>query len=398
METKKQATKNVTDRETKKTASVGKNKYQSVNAEDLNEEINSGANVINTHMEGSEQAPTADVESVENVEKEEKKEPTFIADAKDKKPKEYASRVQIAARYTDEQAKNMLRKKIAQCKEVHLRFLQKIEDPSAFKIEKRFIPVHCGKTDVRYSWKTTVNKVESWHEEICMKENRFSSAKKDLDVTNFVLGDLPQVAEKKESELIENNSYTFKTTTRSFDNFLKTTAPAKGAEIEKRGETYTLVYVPIMKTTCTLDGEKYVGYVNLYNGACYSAYKVSDFLEKAAEKAATAAKFAKRTLWSTFLFTLTFCLLTLFGGLKSANWNFGALAMKTVWVTFELGGLAVPSLLLIFGENAVKKASLIEKAISTGRRPTTAWSRFATVVGVLCTIVAVLLFFFQVMI
>ena len=342
------------------------------------------------------------VKQLKSVEKEvkaaEKKEVAFVPDDKDKKPKDYAERVQIAARYTDDQAKNMLRKKIAQYKEVHLRFLQKIEEPTAFKTEKLFVPVYCGKADVRYSWKTKVNKEESAHEEICTKEKRFSSAKPDLDVTNFLLGELPQVEEKKSVELVEKDGYTFKKTVGKFNACLKAAAPAKHAKIEKRDETYSLVYVPVMKTTCTLDGEKYVGYVNLYNGACYSSYKVSDVLEKAAEKATLAAKLAKRTLWGTFLFSLTFCLLTIFSALKLTDWSFGALTTKAVWATCVLAALSLPSLVLMLGINAIKKSALIDKSIRLNKLPGVAWPRFASVVGILCTIGAVLLFFFDVMI
>ena len=283
-------------------------------------------------------------------------------------------------------------------KEVHLRFLQKIEEPSAFRMEKLFVPVHCGKADVRYSWKTKVNKVESEHEEICTKERRFSGAKQELDVTNFLLGDLPNSEEKKETELVEHDGYDFKKTARKFNACLKSASPAKNASIEKRDEEYTLVYVPVMKTTCTLDGEKYVGYVNLHNGACYSAYKVSDAVEKAADKAALAAKFAKRTLWGTFLFSLTFCLLTILSALKLTDWNFGALTTNTVWVTIVLAALSLPSLSLMLGINTVKKDALIERAVRINKLPGVAWPRFASVVGVFCTIGAVLLFFFQVMI
>ena len=201
-----------------------------------------------------EKSPSKSIEEVvkqlKTVEKQvkevKKTEVEFVADAKEKAPKDYALRVEIAARYSDEQAKNLLRKKISGYKEVHLRFLQKIEDPSAFKMERLFVPVHCGKTDVRYTWTTKADKVESSHEEICTKEKRFSSANDDLDVTNFLLGDLPQVEEKKKTALIDKDAYTFKKTVRMFHGELKATAPAKRATMEKRDETYALVYVPVM--------------------------------------------------------------------------------------------------------------------------------------------------------
>ena len=153
-----------------------------------------------------------------------------------------------------------------------------------------------------------------------------------------------------------------------------------------------------MKTTVMLDGEKYVGYVNLHNGACYSAYKVSDVLERAAEKSVLSSKLSKRTLLGTFWFSLTFCLLTVLAALKASDWNFGALTTKTVWVSCVLAALALPSLALMVGVSNVNKDRLIEKAIKTGKTPSVAWARFASVVGMLCTVATVLLFFFEVMI
>lgn len=342
--------------------------------------------------------PAKEPEEKGKANEDEEKAPAFLADGKEKCPKEYAARVQIAARYTDEQARNMLRKKIAQCKEVHLRFLQKIAEENAFKTEKLFVPVHCGKADVRYFWKTKANGVETEHEEICTKERRFSGAKEDLDVTNFQLDKSWQAGEKKTTELVENGGYDFKKTFRNFNACLKSMVPAKGAHIEKRDESYTLVYVPVMKTICTLDGEQYVGYVNLYNGACYSSYKVSDALEKAASKATLSAGYARRSLCGTFVFSLTFCLLTLLSALKLCDWSFGDLKAKTVVLTLLLAGLSLPSLALMLGVNAVKKEALIEKALRMNKLPGTSWARFASAVGVLCALASVLVFFFQVMI
>ena len=329
---------------------------------------------------------------------EEKKEPPFIADPKDRRPRGYASRVQLAARYTDEQAQNMLRKRIYQYKEVHLRFLRKVEEPTAFSTERLFVPVYCGKSDVRYTWKTKANKTETHHEEISTKERRFSGANKDLDATNFLLENVPEVLEKKPSDLLTDETYNFKKTVQAFNTALKATAPAKNANVEKRGEEYTLVYVPVLKTVCTLDGEKYVGYVNLYNGACYSSYKVSDMVAKAAEKAELSAKLSKRTLWTTFIFSLTLCLLTVLAALKLADWKIGNLTTETVWTACLLAVLCLPSMALAIGVNAVKKESLIEKAVKLNKLPGVAWPRFAAVVGVLCMLGAEVLFFFQVLI
>ncbi|MBE5747588.1 MAG: hypothetical protein E7352_05410 [Clostridiales bacterium] len=324
--------------------------------------------------------------------------PVFIIDPKDRQPKNYATYIQLAARYTEEQAQNMLRKKIYQYNEVHLRFLQKVGEDSAFAVERLYVPVACGRTDVRYSWKTKTNQTKNSHEAICVKEKRFSGMRKDLDVENFDIEDQPEVSEIGKSELVEDGAYDFKKAMQAFNLYLKTTAPAKHVTVEKRGETYTLAYVPVLKTACTLDGETYVGYVNMYNGACYSDYKVSDVLENAAEKTVVSAKLAKRTLAGTFLFALTFALLTLFSGLSLVDWKFGALPVKTLWTSLSLAAFSLPSVALLFPLHAIKKEKLIEKSIQGHKNPSGAFARLVSFIGVLCAIGAVVLFFFQVMI
>lgn len=412
METKKQTTETVKETEEKKVEEVVKEEKkvtETVAEKPAEKPVEKSAEkpVTKTAKKTTAKSTTkktAEKTAEQKAEKpaeqkaEEKAEPSFVADCKDKQPKEFASLGQIAARYGDEQALNILRKKIAQYKEVHFRFLKKMEEPNAFKMEKLYVPVYCGKTDVRYSWKTTANKVETTHEEICTKEKRFSNARQDLDVTNFLPENVKKAEAKKETELVENDANAFKKTARQFNAWVKSTAPAKKSSIEKRDESYTLVYVPVMKTTCTLDGKKYIGYVNLYNGACYSDYKVSDVVEKAAEKADLSARFAKRSLWGTFLFSLTFCLLTMVSALKLVDWSFGDLTVDAVWVTCVLAALSLPSIVLMIGLNTIKKDALIEKAVRTNKLPSTAWARFASVLGVLCAIASVLLFFFQVMI
>ena len=117
----------------------------------------------------------------------------------EKKPKGFGAYYQLSARYSDEQAQNMLRKKLYQYKEVHPRFIRKVEEQNAFYIQKTYVAVYCGKADVRYEWKTKVNKEEILHEEIRLQEKQFTDANKDLDALNFKTEKLPEVKEKKKS-------------------------------------------------------------------------------------------------------------------------------------------------------------------------------------------------------
>ena len=99
--------------------------------------------------EKSEKAVTAENEATDvqaegasaatPAEKSEPKAPEFIAD--EKAPKSFAAYKQIKAGYTDEQALNLLRKRIYGYKEIHERFLKRIEEPDAFAVEKTFVAV-----------------------------------------------------------------------------------------------------------------------------------------------------------------------------------------------------------------------------------------------------------------
>ena len=124
-------------------------------------------------------------------------EDLFVADPKDKRPKTYAKITQAKSSYSDDQAVNLLRKKIQSYKQVHERFLQKIDEEGAFLLEKLFVPVFTGKAEACYQWKTKLNGEEVEHKELRTVEGVFCDGTKDLALTDFTLVDSTVVTGEK---------------------------------------------------------------------------------------------------------------------------------------------------------------------------------------------------------
>lgn len=329
------------------------------------------------------------------AEKSEPKAPEFIAD--EKAPKSFAAYKQIKAGYTDEQALNLLRKRIYGYKEIHERFLKRIEEPDAFAVEKTFVAVYCAKSDVRYEWKTAVEKEEIPHVEVRTEEKSFTGANAELNAMSFQRDGISDLQKpKKKAELLPGDKLGFDKVRKSFDKCVKKSAPDKKCKILKRGEAYEVVYVPVMKATCSLDGESYVGYVNLHNGASYSAYKVSERLEKAVDKTIAAVRSSKQSLIGSCCFALTFCVLAMLNVLYP-EWDFGAITMDTAWVAIVLAAIAALPLVCSFCLVGYKKQTMIDKSVKTGKLPNALLARVAMAFGWLCCIGAAVLFFFCVM-
>lgn len=330
--------------------------------------------------------------------KEEPKEPEFIPDSKENAPKKFKAYKTIEGGYSDEQAINLLRKKIAGYKEVHERFLKKIEEADAFRLERKFIPVYCGAADVQYVWTTNVNGESAEHAEIRRVERAFSAARADLKANEFAAKDLIEVrGERGKQEMVAEKKYNFAKIKKAFNESVKNEKPEKGAKSAKRGEEYEVVYVPAVRTICMLDGEEYVGCVNLYNGECYTDYKVSEKLEKAADKAVVAARMARQSLISNAVFTAVFCALALLKVLYP-NWDFGGLTLDATWVALVLLGLAVAPIVCCLGTLGYKKKAMIAKSVKTGKMPNAMLAHVLGILGWVVSAVAVVLFFFKALI
>lgn len=330
--------------------------------------------------------------------KEEQKEPAFIPDSKENAPKKFTAYKVLNGGYSDEQALNLLRKKIFGYKEIHERFLKKVEGADSFRTEKKYVPVYCGGADVQYVWTTNTNGEEVEHKEIRKVERAFSGARAELKANEFSKNDLVTLtAAKKKEELVDDKKYGFGKVKKEFNTAVKNALPEKGVKWAKRGEAYEVVYVPVMKCICMLDGEEYVGYVNLHNGECYSEYKVSEKLDKAAEKAVVSARMARQSLISNTVFTGVLCILTLLKGLYP-DWDFSALTVDTTWVSLVLLGLAVLPALCCAGTFGYKKKTMIAKSVESGKLPSAMLARVLTLCGWVITLGAVALFFFKAMI
>lgn len=328
-----------------------------------------------------------------------KPEDLFVADPKEKRPKTYASIKQVKSGYSDDQALNLLRKKIQSYKQVHERFLQKIEESDAFLLEKLFIPVYSGKAEVCYHWKTKNEGQEVAHKELRAVEGVFCEEMPDLDPKNFSMSDVTAVtAEKRKEELVSGkNPRPFKASVKDLQAQIKKESPDKKAEWGKRDESYELLYIPVLKTTCTLDGDAYVGYVNLHNGESCSEYKISEKLGRAVEKASVKNKLSKQSLLSSFAFSLIFAILAFLKALYP-DWDFGALTLKETWVALVLVGVSVLPLLCWCALCGFKKKKVLAKCVKSGKLPSSMLATLFSLLGWIAVIACAVLFFFKVLV
>lgn len=326
-------------------------------------------------------------------------EDLFVADPKDKRPKTYAKITQAKSSYSDDQAVNLLRKKIQSYKQVHERFLQKIDEEGAFLLEKLFVPVFTGKAEACYQWKTKLNGEEVEHKELRTVEGVFCDGTKDLALTDFTLVDSTVVTgEKRKEELMDGKKpRPFKKSVKDLAVRIKKETPDKKAKWGVRNEEYALVYIPVLKATCTLDGDAYTGYVNLHNGESFSEYRISEKLGRAVAKAEVKNKLAKQSTLSAFVFTLIFAVLSFVKSLYP-DWDFGALTLAEGWVSLALAGLSVIPVLCWGALLGFKKKKVLAKCVKTGKMPSSALATLFSLLGWVVVLGSAVLFFFKVLI
>lgn len=328
-----------------------------------------------------------------------KPEDLFVPDPKGKTPKTYAAMKQLKSGYSDDQALNLLRKKIQQYKQVHERFLQKIEESDAFLLEKLFVPVYCGKTEVCYSWKTKLNGEEVAHKELRTIEGVFCEEMAELAPMDFSMEDSISVTTQKRKEELVSGKKTraFEKSVQDLKTQIRKESPDKKAVWGKRDESYELVYVPVLKATCILDGDAYVGYVNLHNGESCSEYKISEKLGRAVEKAVVKNKLAKQSTLSSFAFTLILAVLAFLKALYP-DWDFGAMTLAETWVGLVLAGASILPVLCWGALLAFKKKKLLAKCVKSGKMPNNMLAALFTLVGWIVVLGCAALFFFKVLV
>lgn len=314
-------------------------------------------------------------------------------DEKKEKVTEFSAYKQLREMYGESQALNLLRRKILQYKEIDSKFLRKIEEQNAFRVEKVYVPVVRATANVRYAWKTKGEGEEFSHSEIKKTEKLFSDVG-ELDVLNYHADYVMPDKEKDVEALYKKQEYPIKKAIKHFNRAIHNASPNSHAKVDSRGDSYELIYIPVIKAICNYNGEDYIGYVNLVNGTCVSDYKISERLENAVNKVMEKAHTARLSLISSLLFVLTLCGLAVVRAL-APNWN--------AWnfnFTAGVAGLAAIALVPILGivyTYSYKDKHMKLKAVTTGKMPSAKGAKIAVVLGWLAGIGATLYFAYSVL-
>lgn len=394
---KKSATKTTENKSTPLSASAAKTKAKASKPVAEKIEVQAETAVAATAaVKASEQAETKvnvkeviPEENVQAAKAEEAKSQTAAAfEEKEVAPKAYAAYKQVKEVYVETQALNLLRRKIFQYKEIDAKFLKKVEEENAFKMERTYIPVVRATANVRYLWKTKGEGEVLTHSEIKKTDRLFSNAG-ELDALNYSAENVIADKERPIEKLYKQEAYTFKKATKNFKKAVKSARPAKNAKTETRGAQYEIIYVPVLKATCRYEGEDYVGYVNLVNGACVSDYKISERLQTAVDKTLAKTRAVRGNLISSLLFVLTLCGLAVIKAMypEFNSWNF-----NIGWSAIGLLAIATVPLLGIAFTMTYKSKRMKEKTVKTGSMPTANGAKIAMVIGWLACIGAVVLF------
>ena len=315
----------------------------------------------------------------ENVEKAEKVEPTPVVCA-------YKTAI---ATYTDAQAINFLRKKIYGYQEIDEEFLKKVAEDGAFKTEMKYISVVRCSSDTTYSWKTGKGEDTHEHKETKTLSKEFCDDVVELNPFDFGTAKTIDLEKPREDEkMLARKTYSLSKAKKDFNAVIKQAIPNKKAKYQKTNERYETVYVPVLKTSCVFEGETYLGYVNLVNGACVSEYKVSQRLQDAITSTMGKAKSTKGALIHSLVFLLLLCVMSLGKAIYRDM-------LSVLWVGVIMGAAAIVPIFCLGVTAKYKPDKMKERAVHTGKMPTANSAKWLVLLSWLICAAAVVVFFLK---
>ena len=224
-------------------------------------------------------------------------------------PPVYAYKTAIAM-YTDAQALNFLRKKIYGYQELDEHFLKRVAEDGAFTTEMKYISVVRCDSDTVYTWKTGSKEDLHEHNESKHLTKEFCEDVAELNPFDFGMAKTIDLEKPREDDkMLAKKSYSLSKAKKDFNTVIKGASPHKKAKFIKVNERYETIYIPVLKTSCVFEGETYLGYVNLINGACISEYKVSERLQNAVNTTMGKVKAAKSALLHSLAFLALLCIM-----------------------------------------------------------------------------------------
>ena len=306
-------------------------------------------------------------------------------------PPVYAYKTAIAT-YTDAQALNFLRKKIYGYQELDEHFLKRVAEDGAFTTEMKYISVVRCDSDTVYTWKTGSKEDLHEHNESKHLSKDFCEDVVELNPFDFATAKTIDLEKPREDDkMLAKKSYSIPKAKKDFNTVIKGASPHKKAKFIKVNERYETIYIPVLKTSCVFEGETYLGYVNLINGACISEYKVSERLQNAVNTTMGKVKAAKSALLHSLAFLALLCIMSL----GKAFYHVDKLDLPVLWTGVIIGALMLVPILSLGFTSKYNPEKMKESSVQTGKLPAAKRTKLLAILSWLVCLAAVVVFFFK---
>jgi hypothetical protein len=306
-------------------------------------------------------------------------------------PPVYAYKTAIAM-YTDAQALNFLRKKIYGYQELDEHFLKRVAEDGAFTTEMKYISVVRCDSDTVYTWKTGSKEDLHEHNESKHLIKEFCEDVAELNPFDFGMAKTIDLEKPREDDkMLAKKSYSLSKAKKDFNAVIKGASPHKKAKFIKVNERYETIYIPVLKTSCVFEGETYLGYVNLINGACISEYKVSERLQNAVNTTMGKVKAAKSALLHSLAFLALLCIMSL----GKSFYHVDKLDLPVLWTGVIIGALMLVPILSLGFTSKYNPEKMKESSVQTGKLPAAKRTKLLAILSWLVCLAAVIVFFFK---
>lgn len=306
-------------------------------------------------------------------------------------PPVYAYKTAIAM-YTDAQALNFLRKKIYGYQELDEHFLKRVAEDGAFTTEMKYISVVRCDSDTVYTWKTGSKEDLHEHNESKHLTKEFCEDVAELNPFDFGMAKTIDLEKPREDDkMLAKKSYSLSKAKKDFNVVIKGASPHKKAKFIKVNERYETIYIPVLKTSCVFEGETYLGYVNLINGACISEYKVSERLQNAVNTTMGKVKAAKSALLHSLAFLALLCIMSL----GKSFYHVDKLDLPVLWTGVIIGALMLVPILSLGFTGKYNSEKMKETSVQTGKLPAAKRTKLLAILSWLVCLAAVIVFFFK---
>ena len=271
-------------------------------------------------------------------------------------------------------------------------FLGLAEGKAAFRTETLFAPVYRMKAQANFYWKKGKGAAALEHSSQVSVSEISSPAPAYLNATDFAAQSALGTETKiEEDRLTSGKKPSVKDCVKTLKEKAAQAAPDKKADCVFSGESYELLYVPVLKAELTFGEKVYTQWVNLVNGVCKTEYAVAEVAVLAAEKTMVKVAKRKRSIFSCLLYMLTFLVLNIL------HWQIGkgkglVGAISGSALTLILGGIALLGVLALGGCFAYNKQKLIDRAVTKGKLASAKTAAALNFAAILLALASVVLF------